>query len=603
MCGIIGFVSSENTKAAVLIEGLKKLEYRGYDSCGIALVHNQEMALYKTKGKVKVLEDKLDKSLEGTSGLAHTRWATHGEPNDVNAHPHQIERVTLVHNGIIENSHELRKFYEMQGVTFKTETDTEVACAVLNDCMNKTNNKIEAIQKACTILKGSYAFGIFFDDELDKIYAIRKDSPLLLGEGKNIVFLASDCSAFLETTNRVLELNENEIAILDVTGITIIDEEGNEVKRESKEATLSLEEIQKDGYDTFLMKEIHEEPMVIKKTFHHYMKKSLNDLNETMPSLKKYKRFVFVGCGSAYHAGMIAKTLMEQKARVISSTELASEFRYSNPILDDDTAVVFISQSGETADTLAALRMCNEKGIDTFAIVNVLGSSLAKEAKVFLPTLAGKEISVATTKAYCSQVAVLSLLCLKKAMEENKLSSEEKLAIENEIERLPLLMKKYIDQTSVEKIADTIQHHNHVFFLGRGLDYALSLEGSLKLKEISYIHSEAYAAGELKHGTISLIEKDTPVITCITNPDLVLKSISNTKEVETRGAKVFLLIREDLYSNLMDASAVILLPKVHDVLQGIVSILPYQLLAYTVAKKLGCDIDQPKNLAKSVTVE
>lgn len=603
MCGIIGFVSSENTSAVVLIEGLKKLEYRGYDSCGIALVHDEVMALIKTKGKVKTLEDKLGNDLKGKCGLAHTRWATHGEPNDVNAHPHQIERVTLVHNGIIENSHELRKMLETKEVEFKTETDTEVACAVINDCIDKTDSKIEAIRKAGTLLKGSYAFGIIFNDELDKIYAIRKDSPLLLGKGENISFLASDCSAFLEITDQIMELEENEIAILSTKGIQIFNDHGNLIERNATKALISLEEIQKDGYDTFLMKEIHEEPTVIKKTFRHYMKNSLYDLFETIPSLKKYNRFVFVGCGSAYHAGMVAKTLMEQKARILSSSELASEFRYNNPILNEETAVIFISQSGETADTLAALRMCNDMGIDTFAIVNVLGSSLAKEAKVFLPTLAGKEISVATTKAYCSQIAVLSLLCIKKAMEENRLSEKEMKKLEAEIVSLPSLMKKYIEDTHVEKIAKKISNYNHAFFLGRGIDFALSLEGSLKLKEISYLHSEAYAAGELKHGTISLIEKDTPVVACITDKDLLLKTLSNMKEVETRGAQVFLLIREDLYSNLIDADEVIFLPKVHEVMQGIVSILPYQLLAYHVAKIRGCDIDQPRNLAKSVTVE
>lgn len=603
MCGILGFVSSQQTSATVLIEGLKKLEYRGYDSCGIAIVHNQSLEIFKTKGKVKSLEEILMPNLQGVCGLAHTRWATHGEPNDVNAHPHQIESVTLVHNGIIENSHELRKLYEMQGVVFKTETDTEVACAVIESCVSRTKTKIEAIQKACELLKGSYAFGIIFKDELHRLYAIRKDSPLLLGEGEGISFIASDCSAFLESTNRIIELNENEIAILEHGEITLIDETGEVVHRKSKITDLSVEEIQKDGYDTFLMKEIHEEPIVIKKTFHHYLKNSLDDLVETMPDLHQYKRFVFVGCGSAYHAGMIAKTLMEQQARVISTVELASEFRYSNPILDSETAVVFISQSGETADTLAALRMCNDLGIDTIAIVNVLGSSLAKEAKVFLPTLAGKEISVATTKAYCSQVAVLVLLCLKKAMESGLISQNEQKEIEKEIEYLPESMKKIIDETQVDQIVDTIYKHEHIFFLGRGLDYALSLEGSLKLKEISYIHSEAYAAGELKHGTISLIEKNTPIISCITNPNLLLKSISNNKEVETRGAQVFNILREDCVTDAIDAKDVIVLPKVHDTLQGIVAILPYQLLAYGVAKKRGCDIDQPRNLAKSVTVE
>lgn len=604
MCGIVGFVSNTEQTAEVLLEGLKALEYRGYDSCGIALMQAGEMHLIKAKGKIANLEEKCPPDLKGNCGIGHTRWATHGEPSEINAHPHRMDQVTLVHNGIIENSDLLREEYEKLGVHFSSQTDTETACAVIDDCLRKTNSKYAALKMARQILKGSYALAILFQDEPDRIYALKKDSPLILGVGEDSVYLASDVCAFLKWTNRIIELDESEIAVLSGEGITFLGEYGSSYQKEPQVSEVDLQEIQKEGYDTFLLKEIHEEPRVIKRTVRHYMGNTLEDLMETMPDLSKYHRFVFVGCGSAMHAGMVAKQLMERKARVLSSMEIASEFRYANPILTKDTCAVFISQSGETADTLAALRMCKEMGIDTIAVVNVLGSSIAKEADVFLPTLAGKEISVATTKAYCAQVAVLSLLCLKKAMQERLLDGEEQKEIEQEIHTLPKLLKNYLDNTQVECFAGRMRDSAHAFFIGRGLDYALSLEGSLKLKEISYMHSEAYAAGELKHGTISLIEEGTPVVACISDARLVEKTLSNMKEVKARGAEVLLMIREDLAETYRpEADIIIRLPKVHSTMQAIVSILPYQLLAYYIAKARGCDIDQPRNLAKSVTVE
>lgn len=603
MCGIVGFASRQNKSVNVLVDGLKALEYRGYDSCGIALVHDGIMALSKAKGKIVNLESKLEYGLSGTSGIAHTRWATHGEPSEVNAHPHQMDRVTLVHNGIIENSEELKRELIEKGFTFRTQTDTEVACAVLDDLLSQTNDKIEVMHRASAMLKGSYAFAILFKDELDKVYAVRKDSPLILGVGKDACYLASDVSAFLPYTNQVLELEEGEIAVLGSEGIHIYGLDKKEIMRSSKKTSLTLSEIQKDGYDTFLLKEIHEEPTVIKKTIHHFMGDDLYDLVDTMPDLSKYNRAIFIGCGSAMHAGMVGKYLMERYARVISSVELASEFRYAHPILDKQTLCIFISQSGETADTLAALRMCKEEGIDTIAVVNVMGSTLAKEADYTLYTLAGKEISVATTKAYTAQVCVLSMLVLKKAMQDNQLSPKDKRKIEAEIKTLPTLLMKYLNNTKVERFASLIQNTDHAFFIGRGVDYALSMEGSLKLKEVSYIHSEAYAAGELKHGTISLIEPGTPVVALITDPELRDKTLSNMKEVKARGACVLLMIREDLYNSDIEADEVILLPQVHTAMQAVVSVVPYQLLAYHIAKARGCDIDQPRNLAKSVTVE
>jgi len=603
MCGIVGFVSKENKTADIVIEGLKSLEYRGYDSCGIALMSNNQMSLYKAKGKIVNLEAKLDNNTATACAIGHTRWATHGEPNEVNAHPHQMEEVTLVHNGIIENSDELKVELIKEGYNFISQTDTEVAAAVLSKLLKEENNKIKVLHQTNEILRGSYAFGIIFKDEADSIYCIKKDAPLILGVGDDTTYLASDVSAFLQYTNVILELNDGEIARLNSDQVTLYDKEGNVIEREAEKSELSLQDIRKDGFDTFLMKEIHEEPKVVKETISHYMEEDLWDLMDTMPKLSKYNRVVFVGCGSAMHAGMVAKYLMEKYARIVSTLEIASEFRYSAPILDENTLCIFISQSGETADTLAALRMCNNMNLDTIAVCNVLGSSIAKEAKYFLPTLAGKEISVATTKAYVAQVAVLSLIVLKKAMVDNKLKPADKREFEAELKTLPKLISQYIENSDVKRFAALIQNTEHAFFLGRGIDYALSLEGSLKLKEVSYIHSEAYPAGELKHGTISLIEVGTPVVALITEEKLVEKTISNMKEVKARGAVVLLIIREDLYNSSIEADEVILLPKLHTAMQSIVSVIPYQLLAYYIAKARGCDIDQPRNLAKSVTVE
>lgn len=604
MCGIIGFVSEKNLSAQVLVEGLKALEYRGYDSCGLALYDGEGLRLLKVKGKVAALQERCPQGLCGSSGIAHTRWATHGEPSEQNAHPHQVRSVTLVHNGIIENSESLRAELCAEGYRFGSQTDTEVACALIEALHRRLGDKYRALQEARQRLQGSYALAIMFEDEPEHIYALRKDSPLILGVGEGVSYLASDVCAFLQWTREVIELEEGELAQLSADGIRFLQADGSFYTRTPQTSELNVQEIQKEGYDTFLMKEIHEEPSVIKRTIRHYMKNGLADLMETMPDLTKYRRFVFVGCGSAMHAGMVAAQLMEKRARVLSSTAIASEFRYAEPILDGQCCVVLISQSGETADTLAALRMCRSLGIDTIAVVNVLGSSIAREAALCLPTLAGREISVATTKAYCAQVAVLSLLCLKKAMQEGLLKPQERREIEEQLKALPALLKSYLDKTEVERFAAQMKDAQHAFFIGRGLDYALSLEGSLKLKEISYLHSEAYAAGELKHGTISLIEPGTPVIACISEPELAEKTLSNMQEVKARGARLLLMVREDIAAaRRPEADELILLPRVHSTMQAIVSILPYQFLAYHIAKARGCDIDQPRNLAKSVTVE
>lgn len=604
MCGIVGFVSDDDKNAKLLINGLKALEYRGYDSCGIAMIDtNGQMAMHKAKGKVAVLEKLVGDGLNGRAGIAHTRWATHGEPSTVNAHPHRVDKVTLVHNGIIENSEELKAMLVEEGISFKTQTDSEVACGLLDFLMRSEKDKIKLILKAAEMIKGSYAFAIMFEDEPDKVYAIRQDSPLILGVGQDTYYLASDVSAFLTYTNMVLELEEGEVAVLEKEGIKLYDKSRKIIDRAAKKTALSLQDIRKDGYDTYLLKEIHEQPAVIKKTLQHFMSGKLEDLNTNIPSLEKYDNFIFVGCGSALHACMIAKILMERYTRVPSSARYASEFRYENPIMTDKTLCVLVSQSGETADTLAAMKLANKRGVDTLAIVNVMGSSLAKGAKYTLYTLAGKEISVATTKAYSAQVALLSLLVIKKAMEMEKLSKEEKEDIIKQLIKLPGLISEYLKSANVERFASLVQNTDSAFFIGRGLDYCLSVEGSLKLKEISYINAQAYPAGELKHGTISLIENATPVIAMITDENFKDKTLSNMKEVKTRGAVVLLMIREDLYDEGIEADEVILLPKVKDLVQAILSVIPYQLLAYHIGKARGVDIDQPRNLAKSVTVE
>lgn len=602
MCGIIGFTSTNIESTSILVDGLKALEYRGYDSCGIAIKYNDSIAMFKEKGKIVNLEKILNIN-ETLCGIGHTRWATHGEPTKYNAHPHQVSNVTLVHNGIIENYDSLKRELLKDNIIFNSDTDTEVACAVIDKCINNTNNKLEAIKMACDIFEGSFAFVIMFNDDLDTLYCIKKDSPMIIGLSDNTSYVSSDISAFIKHTNKTIDVNENNIVVLKGPNIKVYDETLNEISYEIKTCTLKACDIQKDGYDTFLMKEIHEQPSVIFKTIHKYFQNDLTDILTTMPNIEKYQRFIFVGCGSAYHACMVGKNLMERKARIQCSVELASEFRYSNPIIDKSCAIIFVSQSGETADTIAALRMCNKLNIDTFGIVNVENSTLYNECKYPLLTLAGKEVSVATTKAYLAQVCVLSLLALNKAMTLNVLDNIEKKELEKELLELPKLLKEYLSNEVIESYANLIYSKEHIFFIGRGIDYALSLEGSLKLKEISYIHAEAYAAGELKHGTISLIEQDTPVIACITDEKLATKTISNIKETQARGSQVLWLVKEGLVDPCMDKDRTIVLPKIHSTMQAIISIIPYQLLAYYVAYKRGCDIDQPRNLAKSVTVE
>ena len=580
MCGIIGYIGKRNP-VEILIEGLKKLEYRGYDSAGVALKGNT-IQVIKSVGKISNLEDKLNKEtiIDSNIGIAHTRWATHGEPTEVNAHPHTIGKITLVHNGIIENAKELKEKLQSEGIKFNTSTDTEVIAALI-DYYYKGNMK-EAIEKAIKELKGSYALAIINKDE-DKLYAVRCESPLLLGIGDNEYFVTSDIGAILPYTNKYVLLGENEIVTLTKENY-IIEKDDTKVFRKVEVSNLSIEDTSLNGYDHYMMKEINEEPILVD----NLVKKYINNTDK-LPDLKKYKNIHIVGCGSAYYAGMIGKYLFEDDGIKVEC-DVASEYRYRNIIYDKDTLVILISQSGETADTIAAMRKANDNNIDTLAIVNVEASTIERECTYSVLIEAGKEIAVATTKAFILQVLILSLLSYK-------LNPDDKYI--EDIKKLPQQLKILLDKTGFyKKLADSIYKHDDVFFMGRKVDYAISMEGSLKLKEVSYIHSDSYQAGELKHGTISLVNEGTIVFAIVTDDEVRDKTISNLEEVISRGAKPIYVGNVDV--NYEDK---IIIPKVHKKLQPILAVPPLQMIAYYVALKRGCDIDKPKNLAKSVTVE
>ena len=576
MCGIYCFVGKKKA-LPILTAGLSTLEYRGYDSAGIAYV-TDKVNIVKEKGKLENLEKLLNNDTETFLGIGHTRWATHGEPNSINAHPHKQGKITIVHNGIIENYDDLKN--DLTKYNFKSETDTEVLCSLIDKLYSEEKDMIKALSKLKDIVKGSYALGIIVDDDLDSLYAIKKNSPLILATSDIGNFIASDIPAILKYTNKYILLENDEIAHLTKNNIIIYDKNSNEIKKEVNTFEGSFESSCKNGYDHFMLKEIYEQPEVIKNT--------INSLDiSTLPDLSKYNKIHIVGCGSAYHAGLVGKCLIEKYSNIEVNVEIASEYRYKKCFYDKKTLVIFISQSGETADTLASVRKVKEEHIDTLGIVNVVSSSIAREVDKVIYTKAGCEIAVATTKAYSAQVAILTLLALKNNFKDIDIDS---------------LMKKVLDKDYLE-IAKLIYNSNSIFFIGRGVDYALSLEGSLKLKEISYIHSEAYAAGELKHGTISLIDENTYVIAINTEEKLSEKTISNIKEVKSRKAKVIYITTDvlDKENDFYDEKIVI--PSTIDYLQPLLTIIPLQLIAYNVAKLKGCDIDKPRNLAKSVTVE
>ena len=597
MCGIVGYIGKKNA-IEILINGLEKLEYRGYYSAGIAFL-TDDIKILKNKGKIKNLKNKVNFDEKSTLGIGHTRWATHGEANEINAHPHQVGKITLVHNGIIENYEEIKKELINKGYTFKTETDSEVGCALLDFLYQKNQNMIKSIEEFKTIVKGSYALGIICSDDKDTLYTVKNASPLIIGVGDNENFIASDVPAILKYTNKYITLDDLEFAKITKDKIECYDKKNKVITKDIKIFSGDAMDIEKNGYEHFMLKEIHEEPSVIKKTFDKYIDN--NKIGDKIPDLSKYEKITIVACGSAYHAGLIGKNLIENYANIPVDVEIASEYRYKKHFFNEKELVIVVSQSGETADTLASLKLAKENKIDTLGIINVKESSIARESDIVLYTEAGNEIAVATTKAYSAQVALFSLISLTIANKNNLLNKDEIIEILKEIKLLPNKIEQLINNDIYQKIAEEIYKDDDIFFLGRGIDYAIALEGSLKLKEISYIHSEAYAAGELKHGTISLIDKDTPVIAIITDNSIKDKTISNVKEVKARGAKTILISNENLDNSCFDKKVII--PSIHPLLQPLLTVIPLQLIAYEVAKLRDCDIDKPKNLAKSVTVE
>ena len=581
MCGIIGYIGPRHPKD-VLLSGLKNLEYRGYDSSGIALMNDESVQIIKSVGKISALEEKLNKEdlIKASVGIAHTRWATHGEANEINAHPHSVGKITLVHNGIIENADKLREKLIKEGVTFNSETDTEVVAALINKYYK--GDMEEAINKTIKSIKGSYALAIICSDEPDKLYAIRCESPLLLGIGKNEFFVTSDIGAILKYTKKYVLLGAKEVISLSKKDYKIT-LNGKKVNREVMTSDLRSESDDLQGYEHYMIKEIMEEPALVNS----FINKYLNNLDK-LPDIKKYKHIHIIGCGSAYYAGMIGKNMFENDGIDVQA-DIASEYRYRNILYNKDTLVILISQSGETADTIAAMRMADEKGVDTLAIVNVDGSTIARESTYKVLIEAGREVAVATTKAFIMQVLVLSLLSYKVKPDKKYLE---------DLVKLPSKLKILLDKTGFhKKMADRVYKKKDAYFIGRKMDYAICLEGSLKLKEVSYIHSEAYQAGELKHGTISLINKGTVVFCIVSEDDIRDKTLSNLKEVMARGATpIYIGNKDEKYKYK------IVVPKIHEKLQPLLIVPSLQQIAYYVAYKKGCEIDKPRNLAKSVTV-
>ena len=597
MCGIVGYNGKENKSKNILIEGLKKLEYRGYDSAGIALKENKKIKITKATGKIVNLEKKLD-DYTTTLGIGHTRWATHGSPTETNSHPHQVGEITIVHNGIIENYKELKEELKKE-YNFKSETDTEVACALIDHYYKQEKDIKKALAKFIEKVKGAYALGILVKDD-ENLYSIRKDCPLVIGKGEIGNLIASDILAISKYSKEIYYLEENTIAQISKENVKTYNKDLEELTPIFKQIPKGEFETNKCGYEHYMLKEIHEQPKVFKNTTEKFINDNINNLKKEMPDFKKYNKIHIVACGSAYHTGLVGKNLIEEYADIPVTVEIASEYRYKKNFYDENTLLIVVSQSGETADTLAALRLAKKDNIDTLAIVNVENSTIAREAKHVIKTEAGPEIAVATTKAYSAQIATFGLIALNMALEKNTIKKEELTQILKEIKELPIQIENTINNCNYKEIAQAIYQRDDIFFIGRGIDYALCMEGSLKLKEISYIHSQAYAAGELKHGTISLVENDTPVIGIITEQQLKDKTISNIEEVKSRGAKTIVITNDNEIKNY---DYITYLPKIHKILQPLLTVLPLQLISYEVARLRNCDIDKPKNLAKSVTVE
>ena len=612
MCGIIGFAGRDQA-APILLDGLERMEYRGYDSAGIAVrSETRGLQVRKAKGRLKVLAELTHggKDLEGTLGIGHTRWATHGEPNDINAHPHVSEngQIALVHNGIIENYLEIKEHLLRQGVTFVSDTDSEVVAQLLEFHYHECGNMLEAVGRVLRRIEGSYALGIICSDYPNALIAARKDSPLILGFGENGNYIASDVTAIIKHTRDVVYIDDGEIAVVTPQAIDVFDDEMSPVEKKHSQVDWDISAAEKGGHAHFMFKEILEQPEAIRKTVSPRIRDGrvvLDDLCLTEAEARRFSRIFVIACGSSYHVGIVSKYNWERLLRRPVEVCLASEFRYSDPLVDENTLVIVISQSGETLDPMAAMREAKRRGGRTLAIVNVVGSSIAREADDVLYTWAGPEIAVATTKAYSTQLVLMDLIGLYLADLLGTVEPAEYHAILEEMEALPEKMTEVLTHVEdLQYLASRYFNHNSIFFIGRNLDYALGLEGSLKLKEISYIHSEAYASGELKHGTISLIEQGTLVVALGLYGALFDKAMSNVVEVKARGAEVLAVTTERFRERMeKTADSTVAVPDTHPVLQPSLGVIPLQLFAYYMALQRGCDIDKPRNLAKSVTVE
>ena len=612
MCGIVGYVGSQQA-APILLDGLSKLEYRGYDSAGLAVRNGtEETEVIKAKGRLKVLAEKTNNgtAVPGTCGLGHTRWATHGEPSENNAHPHMSDdgNVVAVHNGIIENYQELKNKLLRKGYTFYSETDTEVAVKLIDYYYKKyEGTPVDAINHSLVRIRGSYALAVMFKDYPEEIYVARKDSPMILGVGDGESFIASDVPAILKYTRNVYYIGNLEMAKVSKEEITFYNLDGEEIQKKMKTVDWDAEAAEKAGFEHFMMKEIHEQPRAVKDTLNSVLKDGkidLTDIGLAEEDIRRTSQIYIVACGSAYHVGMVAQYVIEDLVKIPVRVELASEFRYRKPILDPNGLVIIISQSGETADSLAALRETKAQGIRTLGIVNVVGSSIAREADKVFYTLAGPEISVATTKAYSTQLMASYILAIQFAKVKNTITEEQYENYIAELQAIPEKIEKIIeDKERIQWFAAKQANAKDAFFVGRGIDYAICMEGSLKMKEISYVHSEAYAAGELKHGTISLIEDGTLVIGVLTQPELYEKTISNMVECKSRGAYLMGLTTYGNYSIEDTADFVVYIPKTDEHFEASLAVIPLQLMGYYVSVAKGLDVDKPRNLAKSVTVE
>ena len=608
MCGIVGYIGKRNA-VEVLLDGLRKLEYRGYDSSGIAIVNDRQITVEKAEGKLCHLEEKIkDLHLNSSIGIGHTRWATHGRPSDFNAHPHtsQNSRFAVVHNGIVENYLTLKETY-LAGEQFTSETDTEVVAHLLEKFYN--GNFEEAVLKVLDVLEGAYALVMVCADEPDKIIACRKDSPMVLGVGDGESFIASDVPALLAYTRNCMYIEKGELCVLTKEGITIKNHNLQPVEKEIHTIEWDAEAAEKDGFEHFMLKEIFEQPQVFQKTIAgriHEGRVQFDEFRLTAEEVQRWKKIYIVACGTAYHAGLVGKQIMEKLARIPVEVEIASEFRYRDPMLDEDTLVIVISQSGETADTVAALREAKSKGCKVMAITNVVGSAIARESDYVVYIWAGPEISVASTKAYTTMLIAEYLLGVYLAQQKGVGDAVQLAAILEGLQQLPeatakMLTDEYLQQ--IQQAAEGYKAVNDIFFIGRGLDWAIALEGSLKLKEISYIHAEAYAAGELKHGTLALVTEETPVIAICVQESTYDKTASNIKEVKAREAKVLAIINEGDEQTQKFVDQVLAIPKINNFIAPVLAVIPLQLISYYTAKVRGCNIDQPRNLAKSVTVE